>query len=138
MAAIRATPRITTAQRPLSPHLSVYRPTLTMMMSIAHRITGAALYAGALLLAWWLVAASADAAAFAAVSGLMNAWYGRLVLFGFSWALFHHMLGGLRHFVWDMGIGTDHPQREYLAAGTLGGGLVLAIAVWAVFFLRGA
>lgn len=138
MAGIRATPRITTAARPLSPHLSVYRPMLTMMMSIAHRITGAALYAGALLLAWWLVAASTGAAAFATVSGLMDAWIGRLVLFGFSWALFHHMLGGLRHFVWDAGLGMENPEREYLAAGTLIGGLVLTIAVWAVFFLRGA
>ena len=132
MADIWAAPRITTAARPLSPHLSVYRLMLTMMMSIAHRITGAALYAGALLLAWWLVAAATDAAAFATVAGLMNAW------FGFTWALFHHMLGGLRHFVWDAGLGMEHPEREYLAAGTLIGGLALAIAAWAVFFLRGA
>jgi succinate dehydrogenase / fumarate reductase, cytochrome b subunit len=138
MADIRAASRTTTATRPLSPHLSVYRPMLTMIMSIAHRITGAALYAGTLLLAWWLIAASNDAAAFANVSGVMNSWIGRLILFGFTWALFHHMLGGLRHFVWDMGRGLDHPEREYLAAGTLGGGLALTLLVWAVFFLRGA
>jgi succinate dehydrogenase / fumarate reductase, cytochrome b subunit len=139
MADMRATPRTTTASRPLSPHLSVYRPMLTMMMSIAHRITGAALYAGTLLLAWWLIAASTDAAAFATVAGIMNSWFSLLVLFGFTWALFHHMLGGLRHFIWDMGRGLDHPEREYLAAGTLIGGLALTLLVWVIYFTsRGA
>ena len=135
MADIRATPRTTTATRPLSPHLSVYRPMLTMIMSIAHRITGIALYAGTLLLASWLIAVSSDAGAFASVSSLMNSWIGRLVLFGFTWALFHHMLGGLRHFIWDMGRGLDHPEREYLAAATLIGGLALTLLVWLVFFM---
>ena len=135
MADIWATPRTTTAARPLSPHLSVYRPTLTMTMSIAHRITGAALYAGTMLLAWWLIAASDDAAAFARVAGVLNSWFGRLILFGFSWALFHHMFGGLRHFIWDMGRGLEHPEREYLAAATLIGGLALTLLVWLIFFM---
>jgi succinate dehydrogenase / fumarate reductase, cytochrome b subunit len=135
MAETRATTRTTTASRPLSPHLSVYRPTLTMTMSILHRITGAALYAGTLILAWWLLAAASDAASFVTVAGVLNSWFGRLVLFGFSWALFHHMLGGLRHFVWDMGRGLDHPEREYLALATLIGGLALTVLVWAIFFL---
>ena len=120
------------ARRPLSPHLSIYRPMLTMMMSIAHRITGAALYAGTLLLAWWLIAAATDAASFGVVAGVLNSIFGRLVLFGFTWALFHHLLGGLRHFVWDMGRGLDDPEREYLAMGTLVGGGVLTLATWAV------
>ena len=135
MADIRA-PRQAPAARPLSPHLSVYRPMLTMMMSIAHRITGGALYAGTLLLAWWLMAASGDAATFATVAGLMNSWVGRLVLFGFTWALFHHLLGGVRHFIWDMGKGMENPEREYLAQGTLGGGLALSLLTWAIFFGR--
>ena len=134
MADIRATSRITTVTRPLSPHLSVYRPMLTMLMSIAHRITGMALYAGTLLLAWWLIAAASNAAAFGTVAAVMNSWIGLLVLFGFTWALFHHLLGGLRHFVWDTGRGMEYPEREYLAAGTLAGGLVLTLGVWALFF----
>src|SRR6202142_2521359 len=93
--------------RPLSPHLSVYRPTLTMAMSIIHRITGAALYVGVLLLAWFLIATSLDAATFSVASGFLNSILGRLILLGFTWALFHHMLGGVRHIIWDAGRGMD-------------------------------
>ena len=121
--------------RPLSPHLQVYRLTLTMAMSIVHRITGGALYVGTLLLAWWLIAASADARSFATASWFMSSWVGLLILFGFTWALFHHLLGGVRHALWDAGWGLDHPQREWLAQGTLAGGLVLTLIVWVIFFL---
>ena len=123
------------ARRPMSPHLQVYRFALTMAMSIAHRITGVALYAGTLLLAWWLVAAATDAASFANVSWFMGTIVGRLILFGFTWALFHHFLGGLRHFVWDLGYGMDHPEREYLAQGTLIGAVVLTVVVWIIAYV---
>ncbi len=122
--------------RPLSPHLQIYRPMLTMMMSIAHRITGVALYAGTLLLAWFLIAAASDAQSFAVAASVFNSWIGLLVLFGFTWALFHHLLGGIRHFVWDAGYGMDHPWREYLAQGTLGGGLLLTVLVWAAVLIK--
>src|ERR1700735_852984 len=82
-------------RRPLSPALSVYRLTMTMAMSIVHRITGAALYVGVLLLAWFLIAASADAATFAVFSGFIQSFIGRLVPFGFTVGLFHHPLGGI-------------------------------------------
>ena len=114
---------------------------MTMAMSIMHRITGGALYFGVLLLAWFLLAASMDAAAFGVASGFLNSIIGRLILFGFTWALFHHMLGGVRHFIWDAGYGWTTPQREWLAMGTLVGGLALTIVVWAiglVVLLRGA
>jgi succinate dehydrogenase / fumarate reductase cytochrome b subunit len=125
------------ARRPLSPHLQIYRPMLTMMMSIAHRITGVALYAGTLLLAWFLIAAATDARAFATAAWALNSILGQLVLLGFTWALFHHLLGGIRHFVWDAGYGMDHPEREWLAQATLVGGIVLTVAVWALsIFLR--
>jgi succinate dehydrogenase / fumarate reductase, cytochrome b subunit len=122
-------------ERPLSPHLSVYRVTLTMAMSFLHRVTGAALYVGALLLAWYLIAASLDAGAFAVVSGFLQSFLGRLILFGFSWSLFHHMLGGVRHFIWDAGYGLDDPEREWLATGTLVGGFVLTLVVWSIGYL---
>ncbi len=123
--------------RPLSPHLQIYRPMLTMMMSIAHRITGASLYLGTLLLAWFLIAAASGPEAFATVAAVLNSWLGLLILFGFTWALFHHLLGGIRHFIWDAGYGMDHPGREYLARATLGGGIGLTIVVWfLVFWLR--
>jgi succinate dehydrogenase / fumarate reductase cytochrome b subunit len=88
-----------------------------------------------LLLAWWLVAAAADASSFAFVSGFLSSFFGRLILFGFTWALFHHMLGGVRHFIWDLGYGMDHPEREYLAQGTLIGGLALTVLVWIVAYV---
>ena len=82
--------------RPLSPHLQVYRPMLTMMMSITHRITGVGLYLGALLVAWWLVSAAVGGDYFALVNGFFGSWFGRLILLGYTWALIHHALGGLR------------------------------------------
>jgi succinate dehydrogenase / fumarate reductase cytochrome b subunit len=120
------------ARRPLSPHLMIYRPMLTMMMSIVHRITGAALYFGTLLLAWYLIALAAGAAPFATVAAVYGSFLGELVLFGFTWALLHHLLGGIRHFIWDLGYGMDHPQREYLAQATLVGGLLLTALVWVI------
>ena len=112
---------------------------LTMMMSIAHRITGAALYFGTLLLAWFLIAASTDASAFATAAAFMNSIVGKLILFGFTWALFHHLLGGVRHMIWDAGRGFAHPQREWLAQATLIGGFGLTLAVWiiALFVYKG-
>ncbi len=118
--------------RPLSPHLSVYRLTMTMAMSFAHRLSGVALYAGVLMLAWFLIAASADAATFAVFSEFIQSIAGRLVLFGFTWALFHHLLGGIRHIVWDSGSGLDAPLRDQIAWATLIGGFALTIVVWAV------
>ncbi len=96
-----------TDKRPLSPHLQVYKPMLTMMMSIIHRITGAALYFGTILLIWWLVAAASGPAYFDFVNGIYGSFFGRIILFGYTWALLHHMIGGIRHFVWDTGRGFD-------------------------------
>jgi succinate dehydrogenase / fumarate reductase cytochrome b subunit len=92
------------SSRPLSPHLSIFRPLITMVMSIVHRITGGALYFGMLLLAWWLMAMSMPKA-FDVVEPIIDSWFGRLVLLGFTWAFIHHLLGGLRHLFWDTGYG---------------------------------
>ena len=120
--------------RPLSPHLQVYRPILTMMMSIAHRITGVALYGGTLLLAWYLVALASGPEAFTSAGWFFDSIIGRLVMLGFCWAMFHHLLGGVRHALWDAGWGMDHPEREWLAQGTLVGGLVLTAIVAVIAF----
>jgi succinate dehydrogenase / fumarate reductase, cytochrome b subunit len=127
-----ASPATAPKPRPLSPHLQVWRPTLTYVMSIVHRITGVGLYIGVLLLAWFLLALSGDATSFAAFSGFIRSFIGQLLLLGFTWALFHHMLGGVRHALWDAGIGLDHPMRERLAQGTLIGGLALTLIVWII------
>lgn len=124
-------------RRPLSPHLSIYRPLLTMMMSIAHRITGAALYFGVLLVAWWFIAAASGPESFQAAQWAVASIPGRVVLFGMTWALFHHLLGGVRHAIWDAGYGMDKTGREFLAAASLGGGLLLTVLAWAIaYFVR--
>lgn len=106
-------------RRPLSPHLTVYRPMLTMMMSIAHRITGGALYLGTVLLVWYLLAAATGGPTFDFASWFFASFVGQLILFGFTFALLHHFFGGLRHLIWDAGYGFDKDWREYLAVGTL-------------------
>ncbi len=118
--------------RPLSPHLQIYRPTLTMMMSIVHRITGIALYAGTLLLAWWLLAAASGPNAYATFQSVASSFIGRIVLFGYTWALMHHMLGGIRHLIWDTGHGFGPAEREWLVRANLAGGIVLTILLWLV------
>lgn len=120
--------------RPLSPHLGIYRPMLTMMMSIVHRITGGALYVGTLLLAWWLVAAATGPEAYAAFQDIASSWIGRLVLFGYTWALIHHLLGGVRHFVWDLGKGFELGTVEWMARLSLAGSILLTIVVWVVAY----
>jgi succinate dehydrogenase / fumarate reductase cytochrome b subunit len=118
------------ANRPLSPHLTIYRPMLTMMMSIVHRITGAALYVGTLLMAWWLIAIAMGPNAYAWVQGFLDSIIGRLVLFGYTWALLHHMLGGVRHLIWDTGRGFGPQDREWLTLATLLGSVGLTIVMW--------
>lgn len=122
-------------RRPLSPHLEVYKPLLTMMMSITHRITGMALYAGALLVVWFVLALAAGPSAFHTVSVVYGSWIGQIILFLFTWAFFQHLLGGVRHFVWDAGFGMDHPQREWLAQMSAIGGISLAVLVWIIRFV---
>ena len=123
------------AQRPLSPHLSIYKPMLTMMMSIVHRITGAGLYFGMLLLAWWLIAAASSPNAYAGIGSFMSSFLGRLILVGYTWALVHHMLGGIRHLIWDTGRGFGPQEREWLAAANLIGSIALTIVIWVVGYL---
>jgi succinate dehydrogenase / fumarate reductase cytochrome b subunit len=120
------------AARPLSPHLSIFRPLITMVMSIVHRITGAALYVGMPLLAWWLLAAASGPEAFATANRFFDSWLGLLVLFGFTWTLLHHTLGGIRHMIWDMGHGYSYAARNGLAWATLIGSVLLTVLVWAV------
>ena len=120
------------ASRPLSPHLFIYRWPVTMVMSILHRITGAALYVGTALLAWWLIAAATGERAFAIANGFLGSWLGLLILFGYSWTILHHMLGGIRHLVWDFGIGLGKGTRDMLAWANLIGSAGLTVLLWAV------
>ncbi len=123
--------RGTRAARPLSPHLQIYSPLINMVMSIVHRITGAALYFGSALLAWWLVSAAVGPEYFAYVGSWLNTWPGWIVLFGFTWALIHHALGGVRHFIWDSIHGFDLKTIDLLSWGSLAASVTLTLLVWA-------
>ena len=117
-------------RRPLSPHLEIYEMTWTMVMSGLHRITGMCLYLGALLLAWYFIAAASGPRAIATVSFVYGSWLGRIVLFGFTWSLFHHLMGGIRHAIWDAGYMFDPKGREIAARGTLVGSIALTLVFW--------
>ena len=119
-------------QRPLSPHLQIYKPMLTTMMSITHRMTGVALYFGSLLVAWWLVAAATGPDYFSMVNGFFGSWFGRIILLGYTWALIHHALGGLRHLIWDTGRGFELPTVEWMAKANLAGSIGLTVLLWII------
>jgi succinate dehydrogenase / fumarate reductase, cytochrome b subunit len=118
--------------RPLSPHLQIYRPMLSTTMSILHRITGMGLALGLLGLVWWLDAAATSDNYFALVQSFYFHWFGRLVLFGMSWALIHHMLGGLRHFVWDTGHAYALNKVEWLVRANIIGSIAITILIWVI------
>ena len=101
---------MTTSKRPLSPHLQVYRPQLTSVLSITHRATGIFLALGTLLFVYWLVAAASGPEAYASAAGVIGSKLGQLVLFAWTWALFYHLGNGIRHLAWDAGYGFDLPS----------------------------
>ncbi len=105
-----------------------------MVMSIVHRVTGAALYCGTVLLVWWLLAAAMGPNAYATFQSFAGTIIGRLILFGYTWALIHHALGGIRHLIWDTGKGFGPAEREWMARATIIGSVVLTILLWVVGF----
>jgi succinate dehydrogenase / fumarate reductase cytochrome b subunit len=121
---------MTTGNRPLSPHLEIYRPQLTSILSITHRMTGMALVAGTLLLAWWLVAAAVGPGAFDLVQSFLGHWFGRLVLFGWTYALFYHLCNGIRHLFWDAGYGFELKTLHASGWAVLGISAGLTLAAW--------
>jgi len=113
--------------RPLSPHLTIYKPQLTSMTSIFTRITGNALIVGALLTVWWFLAAATSQSSFAFVDGIVTSVVGDIVMTLSLWALWYHSLSGLRHLYWDTGRGLDVETAEKLGMGIIGGSFVLTI-----------
>lgn len=105
---------LSTRERPLSPHLQIYRWQLTSVTSILTRITGNALILGAILVVWWFVAAATGPQYYAFVDGIVTSWFGDLVMLGSLWGLWYHTLAGVRHLVWDMGWGLDLEVAEKL------------------------
>lgn len=123
--------------RPLSPFMigPYYKPQMTSMLSILHRITGVGLTFGTLLIAGWLFALASGEDAYAAVAPHAAAWYGTAVLVAFSWALLYHFCNGIRHLVWDAGKGLDMVSATRSGYASIIGSVVLTAAVWAVVFL---
>ncbi len=119
-------------KRPLSPHLQVYRWTVTMASSILHRATGVALGAGALWLAWWLIAASTSYEAFDCVQAFSTSIIGMLALFGITWALMYHLLNGIRHLAWDLGHGFEVKTATTTGWVVVVLSVVLTIVAWAI------
>mgnify|MGYP001105029942 FL=1 len=113
--------------RPLSPHLTIYRPQLTSITSILVRITGNALIVGAFLVIWWLLAASTSPEYFAIADGVIRSWFGKLVMLGSICALWYHTLGGIRHLIWDNAVGLDLPTAYKLGWALVIGSFVLTV-----------
>ncbi len=118
--------------RPLSPHLQVYRPQLTSITSILTRITGNALIVAGVLIVWWLLAAASGPDYFAMVDGVVRSWFGKLIFLGSIWAVWYHFLAGLRHLWFDSGRGLDIPTAEKLGWGVIGGSVVLTLLTVAI------
>lgn len=117
-------------QRPLSPHLQVYKPQLTSVLSVAHRGTGLALSVGTIFIVWWLLAAATSDAAFSTVQSFWGSWYGQLLLLGWTWSLFFHLCNGIRHLFWDAGYGFEI-KTTYVSGWTVvAASLVLTLLAW--------
>jgi succinate dehydrogenase / fumarate reductase cytochrome b subunit len=117
-------------ERPLSPHLQVYRWTLTMAMSILHRATGVALSVGTLMIAWMLIAAASGEEAFNQFTNFASGCIGQLMLLGWTLALFYHTFNGIRHMAWDVGMGFEIKTAKISGIVVLVATLLATAAVW--------
>ena len=126
-----------TAKRPLSPHLQIWRWGPGMLVSILHRVTGTGLsFVGLAVLLWWLGALASGPAAYATFTALASAWYGKVVLIGLTWAVFQHLFSGLRHFVLDIGAGYELTTNNRWAAIIPVLSILFTAAFWAVILFR--
>jgi succinate dehydrogenase / fumarate reductase cytochrome b subunit len=114
--------------RPLSPHLSIYKPQITSITSILTRITGNALLISTVLAVWWFMAAASGPAAFAIADSVLTSWFGDIVLFLSLWGIWYHMLAGLRHLIWDAGYGLDLPSATRLGWSVIIGSVIMTSA----------
>ena len=114
--------------RPLSPHLSIYKPQITSITSILTRITGNALLISTVLAVWWFMAAASGPAAFAIADSVLTSWFGDIVLFLSLWGIWYHTLAGLRHLIWDAGYGLDLPSATRLGWSVIIGSVFMTLA----------
>ena len=121
-------------RRPLSPHLQVYKPQITTVLSILHRFAGVALAVGTMVLVWWLAAAARSAAAYADTTWFIGSPIGMLMLFGWTVALWYHFCNGIRHLFWDFGRGYDLPAMRASGQMVIGATAVLSLLTWVLVF----
>ena len=121
---------MTPVERPLSPHLQIYKPQLTSVLSFSHRATGVALAVGSLFLVWWLVAAVSGGGAFDAAQAFWGSWLGILMLFGWTFSLFFHLCNGIRHLAWDAGYGFELKEAYASGWAVVAASGVLTVIAW--------
>ncbi|WP_144752450.1 MULTISPECIES: succinate dehydrogenase, cytochrome b556 subunit [Bartonella] len=123
-------------ERPRSPHISIYRWTITMAMSIAHRITGMALYVGTVFLAVWLIAIACGEEAFRTINEIYSSWFGLCILFLYTLAGVHHMVGGVRHIVWDLKPCLLAKEKATVTAwATVFISLIITFMIWIIGYI---
>ncbi len=123
------------SNRPLSPHLQIYRPQITSVLSITHRACGVALAVGTILLAWYLLAAAGGPESFAVAHGFISSIIGRLLLFGWSFALFYHLSNGIRHLAWDLGYGFEIETVTKTGFAVVLSASLLTLVAWVAAYL---
>jgi succinate dehydrogenase / fumarate reductase cytochrome b subunit len=126
------------AQRPLSPHLQIYQPQLTSVLSILHRGAGLALAVGTVFLVGWLFAAAFNSGWFSLAEAFWYSWIGRLMLLGWTFSFFFHLCNGIRHLFWDAGWGLDLKTAYRSGWTVVGSSVVLTLIAWiAGYAVRG-
>ena len=123
-------------QRPLSPHLQIYKPQITSILSILHRATGIALSIGSVILVLWIVALTLGENTYIIYSNLINNWFSKLIIFGFTFALFYHLSNGIRHLFWDAGYGYDLKHAYISGVAVIISSLLLTSITWLIVYFR--
>ena len=123
-------------QRPLSPHLQIYKPQITSVLSILHRGTGIILSIGSVILVLWIVALTLGEGTYLMYSNIINNWFSKLIIFGFTFALFYHLSNGIRHLFWDAGYGYDLNHAYISGVSVIISSLLLTSMTWLIVYLR--
>ena len=123
-------------QRPLSPHLQIYKPQITSILSILHRGTGIVLSIGSIILVLWIVTLTLGESTYLMYSNIINNWFGKFIIFGFTFALFYHLSNGIRHLFWDAGYGYDLNHAYISGISVIISSLLLTSLTWLIVYLR--
>ena len=123
-------------QRPLSPHLQIYKPQITSVLSILHRGTGIVLSIGSIILVSWIVTLTLGESTYLMYSNIINNWFGKFIIFGFTFALFYHLSNGIRHLFWDAGYGYDLNHAYISGISVIISSLLLTSITWLIVYIR--